>query len=71
MTDFVSQSHALQENHVDVFSKHVANKLKKICARGAKGKVLTNAEILRAKVNIYMLKVLLTVDNGIFVGSTI
>lgn len=30
-------------------SRHVSNKLKRICKRGAKGKVLTAAEIARAK----------------------
>jgi hypothetical protein len=49
LTEFVNQNHHLQENHVDVFSHHVSNKLKRICVRGAKGKVLTSAEIKRAK----------------------
>lgn len=31
-------------------SEHVSRKLERICARGAKGKVLTAAEIDRAKV---------------------
>lgn len=50
LNDFVSQNHHVQENHVDVFSQHVTNKLKRICLKGAKGKVLTSAEIARAKV---------------------
>lgn len=33
-------------------SQHVSTKLKRVCIRGAKGKVLTSAEINRAKVRI-------------------
>lgn len=37
-------------------SEHVSRKLERICARGAKGKVLTAAEIDRAKVLNDLLK---------------
>ncbi|KAI8384467.1 uncharacterized protein BYT42DRAFT_562625 [Radiomyces spectabilis] len=47
--NFIQQHHHLQANQVNVFSHHVTNKLKRICLRGAKGKVLTAAEIERAK----------------------
>lgn len=50
LTDFVKQNHHIQENHVDIMSQHVSTKLKRVCIRGAKGKVLTSAEISRAKV---------------------
>ncbi|RIA84346.1 hypothetical protein C1645_808810 [Glomus cerebriforme] len=40
-------SHA--ENQIDILSKHVHNRLLKICKRGPRGKVLTLAEIERAK----------------------
>ncbi|CAO3618905.1 unnamed protein product [Mucor fragilis] len=49
LTDFVQQNHRVQENHVDIMSQHVSAKLKRVCVRGAKGKVLTSAEINRAK----------------------
>ncbi|RCH91749.1 hypothetical protein CU098_003922 [Rhizopus stolonifer] len=49
LTDFVQQHHQVEENKVDIFSQHVSIKLKRICIRGAKGKVLTSAEINRAK----------------------
>lgn len=51
LTDFVQQNHHIHENHVDIMSQHVSTKLKRVCVRGAKGKVLTSAEINRAKVN--------------------
>ncbi|CAI2170444.1 2081_t:CDS:10, partial [Funneliformis geosporum] len=37
------------ENQVDILSKHVHNRLLRICKRGPRGKVLTLAEIERAK----------------------
>ncbi|CEP13381.1 hypothetical protein [Parasitella parasitica] len=49
LTNFVRQNHRVQENQVDIMSQHVSTKLKRICIRGAKGKVLTSAEINRAK----------------------
>ncbi|ORZ22041.1 hypothetical protein BCR42DRAFT_405365 [Absidia repens] len=49
LTNFVQENHKVKENDVDVMSAHVSNKLKRICKRGAKGKVLTCAEIQRAK----------------------
>ena len=39
---------------MDVMSQHVSSKLHKICTRGAKGKVLTFAEIERAKVTFIL-----------------
>ncbi|KAI7856712.1 Rho GTPase activation protein [Circinella umbellata] len=50
LTQFVQQHHQVTENEVNVMSQHVSIKLKRICIRGAKGKVLTAAEIERAKV---------------------
>lgn len=50
LTEFVKQHHGQKENKMDVMSQHVSSKLTKICSRGAKGKVLTVAEIERAKV---------------------
>ncbi|KAI9488224.1 hypothetical protein BDB00DRAFT_849422 [Zychaea mexicana] len=50
LTHFVQQHHQVTENDVNVMSQHVSNKLKRICIRGAKGKVLTAAEIERAKI---------------------
>ncbi|KAI8643705.1 hypothetical protein BD408DRAFT_385067 [Parasitella parasitica] len=49
LTNFVKQNHRVQENQVDIMSQHVSAKLKRVCIRGAKGKVLTSAEINRAK----------------------
>ncbi|KAI7903019.1 Rho GTPase activation protein [Cokeromyces recurvatus] len=49
LTSFVEQNHAIEENHVGIISQHVSTKLKRACIRGAKGKVLTIAEIQRAK----------------------
>ncbi|KAI8096129.1 Rho GTPase activation protein [Thamnidium elegans] len=49
LTDFVQQNHRVSENHVDIMSQHVSTKLKRVCIRGSKGKVLTSAEIYRAK----------------------
>jgi hypothetical protein len=51
LTDFVKQSHHILENDVGIMSQHVSTKLKRVCTRGAKGKVLTSAEIMRAKVS--------------------
>ncbi|KAI8138329.1 hypothetical protein BJV82DRAFT_631889 [Fennellomyces sp. T-0311] len=50
LTQFVQQHHQVSENDVNVMSQHVSAKLKRICIRGAKGKVLTAAEIERAKI---------------------
>jgi hypothetical protein len=50
LTHFVQENHSVTENDVHIMSAHVSNKLKRICMRGAKGKVLTAAEIQRAKV---------------------
>ncbi|KAI7859106.1 hypothetical protein BDC45DRAFT_255717 [Circinella umbellata] len=49
LTEFVEQSQSISANQVDVMSQYVLTRLKKVCARGAKGKVLTSAEIERAK----------------------
>ncbi|GAB5593534.1 hypothetical protein Unana1_08434 [Umbelopsis nana] len=49
LDEFVKQHHDQKENKMDVMSRHVSSKLHKICTRGAKGKVLTFAEIERAK----------------------
>ncbi|KAI9299633.1 Rho GTPase activation protein, partial [Cunninghamella echinulata] len=49
LTNFVQENMNVVENDVGIMSKHVLNKLKRICKRGAKGKVLTSAEIQRAK----------------------
>ncbi|KAI9266631.1 hypothetical protein BDA99DRAFT_480334 [Phascolomyces articulosus] len=49
LTDFVEQSQQISTNQVDVMSQYVSTRLKKICVRGAKGKVLTTGEIERAK----------------------
>ncbi|KAG0169977.1 hypothetical protein DFQ29_009486, partial [Apophysomyces sp. BC1021] len=49
ITDFVRQHHRVQENQVDVISQYVSVRLQRVCSRGAKGKVLTAAEIQRAK----------------------
>jgi MyTH4 domain len=53
LTEFVKQHHDQKENKMDVMSQHVSSKLIKICSRGAKGKVLTVAEIERAKVSTH------------------
>ena len=51
LNNFVDQHKQMTcANKVDVMSEHVSRKLERICARGAKGKVLTAAEIDRAKV---------------------
>ncbi|KAI8081778.1 uncharacterized protein BX664DRAFT_380722 [Halteromyces radiatus] len=49
LTNFVQENHNVIENDVNIMSAHVSNKLKRICQRGAKGKVLTAAEINRAR----------------------
>ncbi|RCH92990.1 hypothetical protein CU097_006478 [Rhizopus azygosporus] len=46
--DFVKQHHSIKENQVDVYSQYVTVKLERICSRGARGKVLSIAEIERA-----------------------
>ncbi|KAG2212346.1 hypothetical protein INT47_001706 [Mucor saturninus] len=45
---FVEQHHNVTANQVDVLSKYVSLKLIRICSRGARGKVLSPAEIERA-----------------------
>lgn len=50
LNNFVDQNKHVTQNQVDVISQYVSTRLKRICARGAKGKVLTAAEIERAKV---------------------
>ncbi|KAG2183668.1 hypothetical protein INT43_006676 [Umbelopsis isabellina] len=49
LDEFVKQHHTVTDNKMDVMSRHVSSKLERICTRGAKGKVLTFAEIERAK----------------------
>ncbi|CAG8760739.1 15551_t:CDS:2, partial [Acaulospora morrowiae] len=49
LMQFVSEHFNIQENQVDLLSKHVHSRLTRICKRGPKGKVLTLAEIERAK----------------------
>ncbi|KAI8884398.1 Rho GTPase activation protein [Backusella circina FSU 941] len=49
LTRFVEQHHGITENQVDILSDYVSTKLVRICSRGARGKVLTAAEIERAK----------------------
>ena len=61
LTDFVEQSQSILANQIDVMSQYVSTRLKKICARGAKGKVLTSAEIERAKVIIIILIMVLKI----------
>lgn len=45
---FVEQHHAIKSSGVDVLSQYVSTKLERICSRGARGKVLSAAEIERA-----------------------
>lgn len=53
LNNFVDQHKKMTcANKVDIMSEHVSRKLERICARGAKGKVLTAAEIDRAKVHL-------------------
>jgi hypothetical protein len=54
LDEFVKQHHDQKDNKMDVMSQHVSSKLHKICTRGAKGKVLTFAEIERAKVTFIL-----------------
>ncbi|CAO3682455.1 unnamed protein product [Rhizopus stolonifer] len=49
LTDFVEQHFTSSDEKICIMSRHVSNKLKRVCKRGAKGKVLTAAEIARAK----------------------
>ncbi|GBC02411.1 hypothetical protein RclHR1_04600011 [Rhizophagus clarus] len=44
-----TMDHFTQSNQIDILSKHVHNRLVKICKRGPRGKVLTLSEIERAK----------------------
>ncbi|KAG1153045.1 hypothetical protein G6F37_000068 [Rhizopus arrhizus] len=46
--DFVKRYHSVKENQLDVFSSYVTSKLERICSKGARGKVLSIAEIERA-----------------------
>jgi hemerythrin-like domain-containing protein len=48
---FVEQHHHVKENQIDILSKYVSIKLTRICIRGARGKVLSAAEIERAMVS--------------------
>jgi hypothetical protein len=48
---FVQQHHDCQKNQVNILSRYVSQKLERICIRGARGKVLSEAEIERAMVN--------------------
>lgn len=50
--DFVKRYHSVKENQLDVFSSYVTSKLERICSKGARGKVLSIAEIERAMVII-------------------
>ena len=54
--DFVKQHHSIKENQVDVYSQYVTVKLERICSRGARGKVLSIAEIERAMVDIMIMQ---------------
>ncbi|CAG8454648.1 1660_t:CDS:10 [Cetraspora pellucida] len=49
LMNYVSDSFNVQENQIDVLSKHVHSRLVRICKRGPRGKVLTLGEIERAK----------------------
>ncbi|RUS26185.1 hypothetical protein BC938DRAFT_471108 [Jimgerdemannia flammicorona] len=49
LEEFVKQHRNIRENRIDIMSKHVFHQLARICVRGAKGKVLSIAEIERAK----------------------
>lgn len=51
--DFVKRYHSVKENQLDVFSSYVTSKLERICSKGARGKVLSIAEIERAMVIIF------------------
>ncbi|CEP08544.1 hypothetical protein [Parasitella parasitica] len=46
---FVQQHFHQEKNHLNVLSQYVSAKLARICSRGARGKVLSAAEIERAK----------------------
>lgn len=49
---FVEHHHHIKANQVDVSSQYVSLKLIRICSRGARGKVLSPAEIERAMVRL-------------------
>ncbi|KAI9256709.1 Rho GTPase activation protein [Sporodiniella umbellata] len=49
LNNFVKQHFSSGDEKIATMSRHVSNKLKRVCKRGAKGKVLTVAEIARAK----------------------
>ncbi|KAI8973225.1 hypothetical protein BDF20DRAFT_837192 [Mycotypha africana] len=49
LNDFVQQHHQNEQHQLNVYSQYISAKLIKICSKGAKGKVLTSAEIIRAK----------------------
>jgi hypothetical protein len=46
------KDHFNHNNQIDILSKHVHNRLVKICKRGPRGKVLTLSEIERARVSL-------------------
>lgn len=47
--------HFTYANQIDILSKHVHNRLTKICKRGPRGKVLTLSEIERARVSLQLI----------------
>ncbi|CAG8561530.1 10944_t:CDS:10 [Dentiscutata erythropus] len=49
LLNFISENFNVQENQIDVLSKHVHSRLVRICKRGPRGKVLTLGEIERAR----------------------
>jgi len=52
LIQYIMDHFSQTENQVDILSKHVHNRLLRICKRGPRGKVLTLAEIERAKVRL-------------------
>lgn len=48
---FVQQHFNQEKNQLDILSRYVSAKLVRICSRGARGKVLSAAEIERAKAS--------------------
>lgn len=70
---FVEQHHFIKSNQVDILSQYVTSKLTRICSRGARGKVLSVAEIERAMVtreNYYYFHFSLIYIYIILLGST-
>lgn len=49
-----TMEHFTHANQIDILSKHVHNRLMKICKRGPRGKVLTLSEIERARVSLQL-----------------